>query len=457
MHFLNWHKDFGKRLLLLFSLFVSTYGFSQNKVDYLQANSASIESDGAFQSVLSGTDIENASIYFFGSVHGSQATQKIDFELLEYLVRNEKVKFYAPEVDQTLASMLNEFLETGNDSILTYVTYHYQNRVPQDASVEFMEKWRKIRQFNLSLDADERIEIIGTDRLTKSNELRLKSITLLDYKTGIDPLIDSLRFFRSFKILESPAIHSGKPIMMSGKPFSYYFPNPSDGFFTRLKKKYIESPSTFKTAFGENAETLDQLLNFEDPLDRESAIFENFKKYVIPRLSNGKKVYANFGYFHVQQGLVNGAVPIASRLKEVASVISILGVMNNSECLVAPKYKKTGKKLQVKGLVLEEAEYAGEITAGRSMDGDGLFEKLKGIKYLIRVAKKVDSDTMIFKLNVENSPYVLSQDLSAFQTLRGKGNWRIQPNSNTTDYFQYVILMRNSEANTSIQHFLNAK
>lgn len=433
-------------------LFSCTIGIAQNDYDdYVEKHSISIDQNAIPPATFDRENKRNYNVFFFGSVHGSQLSQEVDLQLLKHLAKYQNVRYYAPEVDITLASLLNRYLQTGNDSIIHYVTHHYQSRVPQDASVEFIEKWKKIYAWNSSLDTSKRILILGTDRLTSNRELRLKQIAFLNYKNGADKVLDSLRFFRHFRINASPAIHSGKPIMKSGKPYSYYFPNESVSFFDRFKTYYTESKSSINEAFGPDSVLLNQLLNYYPKTGRETAIYDNFKSYVIPKLDEEHKLYANYGYFHIQQSAINGQMSIAAKLKSDVPVTSIAGILYDSECLLSPDYKKTGEKLNTKGIILEKAEYTGDIKKRGGLDGDSFLQKLKGINHLSKHSRKQSSNILLLDLNKVNSPYQGSNHLSTFKLFRGRSKWRTNPEKSTTDFFQYVILMSNSDGNNSFQ------
>lgn len=380
-------------------------------------------------------------LYFFGFIHGAATPQEVDFAMLKSLHEQARLKYYAPEVDPAMAYFLNQYLISGDESLLKTLVKHYQKRVPQDAGIEWLEKWQKIRELNLRTPKDQRIKVLGTDFPISANlTLAYVATFLPKQKTG-NPTIDSLQHFSKLSYLERPMIWSGKPIQDSGKPWSDYFPDPARDFFDRLFDYIQENPKEASTAFGQNWKEVKRLIEEVDRESREDVIFEGFQREVIPLLKKGEKVYANFGYFHIQQGRVNGGESVACKLRNSLdknlSMVSIQGLLAKSRVFKEKKYKKA-PEVVIKDLTFTGMAYNG-FKHSRSWDGDSFFERAKGIGILKKNAK---SDVIMIDLTKNNSPFKQSDFLASFS--RGGKKWKLEEGKNTTDYFQYVIYIQNS-------------
>ena len=100
-------------------------------------------------------------LIFYGFIHGTELTQQVEANLLIELMKNG-VRYYAPEVSKSGAYFLNKYLSTGQEKYLSYVLQSYI--APQDASIQWIEKYREIFNFNQTLIKKDRLIIIGTDK-----------------------------------------------------------------------------------------------------------------------------------------------------------------------------------------------------------------------------------------------------------------------------------------------------
>ncbi|MBB4807215.1 hypothetical protein HNP38_002519 [Chryseobacterium defluvii] len=171
-------------------------------------------------------------------------------------------------------------------------------------------------------------------------------------------------------------------------------------------------------------------------VSRDSAMMINFNKIVRDNRLSGEKFYGQFGLFHVLQSTPVGKdAPLAKRLKDSGlKVTSFVSYTLNSEM-----YMPKGH-----GIPVPENE---KIAV---MNADGPFMMVKGImdlKEASGAAKKT-----LFNLDNAGSPYDHSLRLLQIKNLFGD---HINPGKNktsvTTQYFQYVFLVKNSNAITPIR------
>lgn len=387
----------------------------------------------------------NNNLFFFGFVHGSEKPQILDLELLKNLSKNG-VKNYAPEIDYSLAYFFNQYLLNGNEKILDFACKYYQTRVPQDASIQFKNKWRKLHKYNKQLPKNKKINIIGIDK-EYSKELTLTHIAYIapEKPTGI-AVIDSLIYFKNLKKNEIDII-SGKPVYKSGKNWDYFFATEKTHFYNRFVSQYKKDSSNFIKLFGKYANDLKHLMNQPKTYNREQILFNNFKKIGLPLIEKGEKIYANFGYYHIQQEKINGNKPLAKLIKDYSAIklVTIIGMLTKSECLKHRKYKSDGL-IMIKGIKFKKAKYIGYSTS-KNFDGDNLLEKVNGIEKLKKINKA--DNCILFKLNGVNSPFLNTMMFANFK--RGNKKWIVDNNKNTTDYFQYIILIKKSKSNIPLE------
>ncbi|MBU2018004.1 MAG: hypothetical protein KJ941_00030 [Bacteroidetes bacterium] len=425
-------------IVTLISIF-NTILYAQENWKYLDENTVDVTDQGLkFDSSF----YENQ-VYLFGFIHGSATPQEMDYRILENLCHNG-VKYYAPEVDISLAYFLNKYLESGNEDLLQYITYYYSNNVPQDASHEFMAKWRKIYALNKTFGSKEKIKIIGFDRMIDEG-LSLTHLANLApiVPTGISE-IDGLKEFTN-TTFEEIHIKSGKPVIKSGKSWSYFFGGEKAELFQKLKSLYSNDSQAFLSHFGVNSNEVDFVMKNITQKNREERIFMNFMTIASPIIEKGKKIYGNFGYFHIQQGPINGKRPFAAMIKEETtfSIVSIQGLLIDSECLDHAKLCSDGT-LAIKEVKFKKMKYCG-YRVSSELDGHTKKEKVSGIEYFENIAGN-EKSIFLTCLYKNDSPFLNLMMFADFK--QGSENWQVDPNLFTTDYFQYLVVMNRSAANT---------
>lgn len=443
------------KFLLLVPLLIGNINLNgQDLREYVKKN-AQLANIDEFNLDFGDNGLEQNDLVFFGFIHGSSTPQKLDFELLSHLVKKEGFKYYAPEVDISQAFFLNRYLETGDVKFLDFMLYFYERRVPQDASIQFREKWLKIYELNKELVDNKKIKVIGTDApIAYDRRIAIAHLAYLleDINTG-DPMLDSLKLFKSMTLQKIEVFSGGPAVPMihkyGGYTYDYVYPiNSRYGFTSRFFNYYKENKDKlikdFKKYDIEITDFFDKKAKY-----REDHIFQNFEEKVIPLIQSGEKVYSNFGITHIQQKEIYGNCYLACKIKNQypnLKMTSISGLLAKSSVLKERNWKKEIKITTDRGLVFDKMAYKGFKTS-KSWDGDGLFEKLEGINQLIKASKS--SNVLFLNLNEQNSPFAKNQYLVNYS--RGGKDINIAPESNTLEFFQYAILMKNSKANIPLQ------
>jgi hypothetical protein len=177
--------------------------------------------------------------------------------------------------------------------------------------------------------------------------------------------------------------------------------------------------------------------NFDDDSKsaRDSAMVINFKNSIKEMNLENEKFYGLFGYFHVLQNITeNGKKTFASELKKSGiKTTSFVSYTLDSE-MYLPKNPQ---------FPTPENEKVDWINA------DGPLQLVKGINDLKELSKP--NTITLFKINSQNSPYLNSQNLIKVKS-RVFGESIVPKNGSfTTDYFQYVFILRNSKALTKLK------
>jgi len=379
------------------------------------------------QIVLKTADYEN-DYFFFGFIHGSRKTQELDFQLFKSIRQVNKMRYYAAEVGYSMAYFFNKYLITGDEALLYDLVESYRFAVPQDASVQFYEKWKKLKLLNDQLPADEKIHIMGFDRIV-SSAIFLKHMQelLSEVPKGTDVVLDSIK-------------------SMDYEQVNAYSLYDKDSDIRRFFEKHFDAlnqSKNYQKLLAKNYETFNHLLwqvtyFFDKKSRREERIFQNFQRLMAADSLKDEKVYFNYGFAHVMQEDFYNNPFIAKLLKnhyQHKKVFTCLVAMSESSVLWNAKYTKEGK-------------YKGYGINWFGGEGDSFKERVNGIEVLKRVSPR--KETTIYDLTDANSP--ARKDL--YFVLTRPQIKKYKSSAATTDYFQYLMHVRRSKANEPVQELV---
>jgi hypothetical protein len=164
-------------------------------------------------------------------------------------------------------------------------------------------------------------------------------------------------------------------------------------------------------------------------VSRDSAMVLNLEDYVKKHHLEDEKFYGLFGFFHVLQKGKDTASPFAARLKNKGrKITSFVSYTLDSEMYLP-------KNPQFPTPPDEKVNW---------INADGPLMLVKGINDLKELSQA--NSISLFKLNAQGSPYKTSQDLITVKSRMFGENIIPSDKTYTTDYFQYVFLLRNSKA-----------
>jgi hypothetical protein len=396
--------------------------FSQSKSEYLKNNRFDLlKSNFEFPQ-------KDFKIIGFGAYHGSQETEIVENILLENLIKKNSIKYYLPETDFGIAYYFNQYLKSGDTILLKDLVKHYGERVPQEKTIETYNKWKHIKKINDNQLTKDKIEVVGIDLIVTYKYTSKLLIELFQIEKGKYKSYDNL-------------------VEMVKIDTTDYSPN-YDSYSKNILKNFItdyENDKTYFHSITNNKIITDNLIeNIKLTLknqDREKIIFENYLHLSQLYNFNSSPQFVRMGFFHIEKDRENNYPSFFTRLIEnniykKEQIISIVGFLTKSRVLWDLKYN-------------DKKEYISYTTKGGYGIGDYWKEYFKGIN---KLKKNRLSNLTLYHLNNENSPYKKNQtDLMEIKLFLKKSNKNDLKGKTTTDYFDYAILISNSQANKPIE------
>ncbi len=357
-------------------------------------------------------------LFLLGESHGVQKPQELDFALLKHLNDRAGVRQYIAEVDAVKAHYLNDYLKTGDTTTLDKVFRSWIIETAQWANRDFYGKITRIRALNQTLPPARRIRFVGIDRI-QDKPLAAERLTAL---------------LRGRKLPKSARL-------LADSLTNGLLANCPDSVVARASLTWLDSwktaPGTYGRAFGRDTAELRHLLMniayLETVKSREKIIFTNFQT-LLPSLNN-EKLYGFWGFFHVlQQPPVGSGKPLACLVRESGiSVVSLVcryldSFMMLPTAFLPPFWREKGKTFSR----LDKFNTDSELMRTEGMEG-------------MRTATNPNSMTL-FALDRPGS-FARKTPIRIKYASFMPPSQRMQfdPSRPTTDYFQYIVLIRNSD------------
>lgn len=390
---------------------------------YLQHNHEKIIPGLTNQFVLFDAAFYNNQLFLVSESHGYGKPHELDLELFKQINKKNGVRYYLAEIDCSQAHYINKYLNTGNEAYLKAIYQKwFDNRAQWGCKAGF-EKWQGLYQYNKTLAAGKKIIILGLDYaqdLNLNQQLLAEILTAAKYKKGSQIMLDSLLAFSALDI--------EKDTTRSYKRFIRRFAaglNTEEAMYKKvLKASYFD----FQLIIS----------NIASKKGREEKIFENFNSYYSHYKLADQKMYGFWGRFHAMQDSINGAMPFAGMLKN-----SSLPLKN--KIISIPIYCVESASMLPTAFLPPMAQQKGTIFSKAAMVNDDSFVySVSGIKTVRAFVGK--NEAVLFKISGAASPYnkglYLVESSSQFDKTF---NWAGNKNASTSDYFQYLIVVSNSD------------
>lgn len=427
-------------LLIIIILSLNLIGCTKNTTSekaykkYLSKNATSLDlkdNDDFSSFTLLDSPTKNDEIFLVGESHNIKTNYDIKWKLLKYFKDKTGFKYLLLEDTYVNSLYLNRYLQTGDESYLKKVY------MPNKEDYEF---WYKLYKYNSQLEKNDKIIAVGID-ITSPSTSNDYLINILESKKLSEPLKKHLDLLKNIK-KQLNAFNDNN----SNSEESINNLKDINEKINITTKEIYENEQSYKNSLGKDSFSFFMALNalkqgfnifdttkkYENLMDmqneahrlrRDSAMYENFKK-LYEHLPKGKW-FGTFGLHHVFQHpiVVNDSNDALGNLNTTwfASYINSgdLGIKN---------------KILSISLLYDDciSAYNGIISSYKK--GQPIDQHLK-------------SNCTLVKLNGKKSPYTERLQWNFVDTTIG-----IPKDGVTTDYFQYVIVVKNGQSSTPVDN-----
>lgn len=404
-------------LIFIISFFTVKILNSEEKLEknievenFLEKNHSALdlEDNNDFSSFqLLDNDLKDKEVFFTAENHGIKANTELELKFLKYFKEKADINYYLMELSYSDSCFLNQYLETGDESILEEMYKPLKGTFAWNK--QGYEHWKKVYEYNKTLPDDKKIKIVGIDIEHQSvNALRYMNSVLPDKKVP-DEIKSYMEEFNNI-------INSGYLDENRSDERLYKFCSELKNRMEKNKnvyEKYLEDNFFGFQLANENIISRIDIVSSEEDFNkiRDKKIYENFIK-VYNHLPKGK-YYGQWGLNHAFQREQGGVSWLAASMNGNDSpvkdkVLSIIYLYKNCMYMNRENYSKE------------------HIDSYKSADFN---------KYFIE-------PITLFKLKGENSPF----ENSLIWPMNPYHTGRLARDGVTTDYFQYIVTVVNSTA-----------
>lgn len=347
-------------------------------------------------------DIKNKKIILSGEHHNLSENHKVELKLLKYFQKEIGVNYYLAEVGYADSYFLNKYLGSGDEIILKNYFNIYKNQ--KYYTEEQYNFYVNMYKFNQTLPKDKQIKVIGADIESKATYSYIfdviKDNENITYE--LKSLMEKLRDFNynsstSFTNIFNSLNELTEDIEVNESKYKNLFNDEFEGF-----KLVIKNLTDMTNSALSGRTKYDSL--------RDRHIYENFK--LIDSNIENAVYFGQWGNFHVLQDSFYSNIDLCN-IDYFASLLN--------------------KDLKYKGKILS-------INYGYYFDDNKYLYGYSSIdEYLFKDYLNSQSKATIFRLDNRTSPFK-EKSINIFST--NAINYKNKP---TTNFFQYLILIRNSE------------
>lgn len=381
--------------------------------DYLEKSHSVIRPGAESMEDLSimDDDLENNEMFLTGENHGVKANIELRIKFLKYYKKKTNFRYYLCELPYSTAYFLNTYLETKDENIPKDI---YKPLKGTDAwNKDEYDYWGTLYEFNRGLPESDRITLVGTDIehqpqngikfmkycLDKNNVSGNINDYVEEFNNKDEITNEELECF--YKKIEAELTENGGLYKNLLKEYYYKFEHVNNNLLNMLE---VYTGTNFNGV-------------------RDIKMYENFLSLSaclnLSTRSSKNKYFGQLGLSHIFQRAFPNIAWFGSSLSNEESqfkgkVLSIAYAYQNCRYL----YPTTRRN------------YTSSI--------DTLDSSVEEFKHFI------NSDYTLFKLNGEESPF----DKELIWPLEHKS----PVGGVTTDYFQYLVVARDSEA---MEGFIN--
>lgn len=384
-----------RRKLCIFSIIVFILITSASVVDqltpFVTTNHTPLDIANMDLSIMS-EDLEDCAVILSGAeFHGTTATYDLQYALTTALHQQAGVRYLLLGIGHATAQIYNLYLESGNHEFLDMVMSEI--RYSSSSSFEHRQSWERLLEYNQGLPAEERLTVVGIDLEYQP----YTAIRYMNFLTGTQSLVPQ------------PEAYLGTPAAL-------------DSYVQTLRQDFETRQEEYRTALGENyAEfiiVLDNLTdtvaaNFDDDFYdfREQILYANFlRAYEL----NPGKYFGQFTMEHVYQNQAG-----TSNMEGLDRLAMYLN--------------------------RDDSPVEGQVISIAAMYVDSVFRFYYGRYYNSDIIQDYYTDGLIFR-TVSEADYTLFR-LTGKSSPFNRGTFTVRRpyGGVTTDYYQYLLVIKNSK------------
>lgn len=396
-------------------------------INYLKNNNSTldIEDNNDFSSFkILDEDTKDKEMYLIGESHYVTANSTVQFKFLKYFKEKTNFKYLLCETSYLAGKKYNIFLKTGEEKLLS----------PYLNTVEELEFWKKIYKFNKTLKNEDKIIVVAPDVGNMQNDISYL-IDTLSSKDLPKELQAHLSLIKEYKEYIDKLFSVNEEDAETASMNSY---TENRKKFMNIYNKVNDNISSYEDIFTESSFDIEYVLHdLKNVLDiqeqsgkqyletgdfayilrvRDVMIGENFNK-LYKKLPKGK-YFGKYGDAHTYQKEILSATNIKTRN-------------------FATEITKEGSPLEDKVITIA-CFYANCFSSN-----SGVSQPFTNYKGNNPMESYVTSNNTLIKLNGKNSPYARELKWDFVKEPYGRAEGGV-----TTDYFQYMIVIKNSESDT---------
>lgn len=395
------------------------------------ANAVDISDNNDYSSFsLLEPGINDCDVFLFGQEYGIKKDFDIKLKLLKYLNRKRGVRYYLFRGGYGESCVLNRFLETGADEYLKNL-FTCIKSCGSRVSRDYFEYPRKIREYNLTLPEDRRITFVGID-------------VAYDFRTEFYALYVLLSETTPGSQRLSPYIKKIKDLYLNweqkkkNKLLKKECKNMVEELAGLLKTHELE----LEVYLGKKFFDLEMILkNIKRRMDftKSKRTIKDYTNRIEHTYDNFREIYRHLPYEVTRKFFGYGAHLFVQQRdsKHFKRLGAILQHLENS-----PVKGKVLSILSVYHNCFEPDTETGKPVPLKDLSGTRHFLFLDDVYDLVSLA---GGEVTLFRLTGDQSPFreklLLKRLLSTPVDQPGV----------TTDYFQFLVLVQNSDAITFYQ------
>lgn len=407
-----------KKSIILFLLH-AVFVFAQDKEKYISLHKSVLNASYALPE-------SNAKIIGFGAYHGSAKTEDAEMFILQSLIIQQGVDYYFAETDISLAHYFNEYLSTGNEALLKDLIINYGTRVPQERTVNVLEKWKRIKALNDKLPQNKKITVLGPD-------------IIVTYKYTYRHLLSLIKDTKKWPLAQELQ----KTVEVDTTDYSANYNSFSAKQLKAFIADYEAKPSAYSKLIRDK-KMFDYIIHSiktrqQKDFNREAEMYSNYLTLRDMYNLQDKTQFFRLGFFHIMKHKEGNNAPFFSMLIDNSickkqEVVTVMGYFTKSEVLWEDVFDDNGKYLR-------------STTEGDFGIGDAPNEYFKGIEAF---KKETISDICIFRLNAKGSPYSKPGCTDLIEVVYDPPQNVSYGAASTVDFIDYAVLISNSPAATSV-------